>query len=149
MSDNMRPRDHRHALPKLTALLLPLLALVFPLLALVGCSSGISGHAPGLAGPQAQDPGTFTYPLAYIKRPAPTIDLDARDLITSTAGGDLYIRDQASAGGVEVNLTKSITTGLGDVRDLDVSPDGKKLVFSLRLPLIKGAKEVHQPLWQI
>jgi len=149
MNDNIRPRDHRHALPKLTALSLPLLALVFPLLALVGCSSGISGHAPGLAGPQSQDPGTFTYPLAYIKRPPPTADIDVRDLITSTAGGDLYIRDQASAGGVEVNLTKSITTGQGDVRDLDVSPDGKKLLFSLRLPLIKGAKEINQPTWKI
>jgi Hydrazine synthase alpha subunit middle domain len=149
MNDNIRQRDHRHALPKSTALLLPLLALLFPLLALVGCSSGISGHAPGLAGPQSQDPGTFTYPLAYIKRPPPTADIDVRDLITSTAGGDLYIRDQASAGGVEVNLTKSITTGLGDVRDLDVSPDGKKLLFSLRLPLIKGAKEINQPTWKI
>jgi hypothetical protein len=156
MNDDMRPRDHDHALPKLAALVLPLLALVFPLLALVfpllalvGCSSGISGHAPGLAGPQAQDPGTFTYPLAYIKRPPPAQDIDVRDLITSTAGGDLYIRDQASAGGIEVNLTKSITTGLGDVRDLDVSPDGKKLLFSLRLPLIKGAKEIDQPTWKI
>jgi len=142
MNDHKRPRDHRHALPKLTALLLPLLAMI-------GCSSGISGHAPGLAGPQAQDPGTFTYPLAYIKRPPPAKDIDARDLITSTAGGDLYIRDQASAGGIEVNLTKSITTGLGDVRDLDVSPDGKKLLFSLRLPLIAGAKEINQPTWKI
>src|SRR5882762_8600423 len=142
MNDDMRPRDHHHALPKLTVLLSSLLAMV-------GCSSGISGHAPGLAGPQAQDPGTFTYPLAYIKRPPPAKDIDARDLITSTAGGDLYIRDQASAGGIEVNLTKSITTGLGDVRDLDVSPDGKKLLFSLRLPLIAGAKEINQPTWKI
>src|ERR1700692_4659870 len=132
MSDNMRPRDHRHALPKLTALLLPLLALVFPLLALVGCSSGISGHAPGLAGPQSQDPGTFTYPLAYIKRPPPTADIDVRDLITSTAGGDLYIRDQASAGGAETNVTLSITKNMGDVRDLDVSMDGKTSGVALR-----------------
>jgi hypothetical protein len=138
----MRPRDHHHALPKLTALLLPLLVMI-------GCSSGISGHVFGLAGPQAQDPGTFTYPLAYIKRPPTTKDIDARDLITPTPGGDVYIRDQASAGGVEVNLTKSITMGLGDVRDLDVSPDGKKLLFSLRLALIKGAKEIDQPTWKI
>src|SRR5579859_1714189 len=106
MNDNMRPRDRHHALPKsrahlspLVALALPLLALVFPMLALVGCSSGISGHAPGLAGPQSQDPGTFTYPLAYIKRPPPPpgtnpSELDVRNPISSTAGGDLYIRDQ-------------------------------------------------------
>jgi Hydrazine synthase alpha subunit middle domain len=142
MNEEMRLRDHHHALRKLTSLLLPLLAMV-------GCSSGISGHAPGLAGPQSQDPGTFTYPLAYIKRPPTTKDIDVRDLITPTEGGDLYIRDQASAGGVEVNLTKSITMGLGDVRDLDVSPDGKKLLFSLRLALIKGAKEINQPTWKI
>src|SRR3984893_14551315 len=101
MNDDMRPRDHHHALPKLTALMLPLLALVFPLLALVGCSSGISGHAPGLAGPQAQDPGTFTYPLAYTERAPTTKDLDVLYRISSPAGGDLYIRDQASAGGIE------------------------------------------------
>ncbi len=118
---------------------------------LFGCSSGVSGHAPGLAGPQSQDPGTFTYPLAYIKRPPVKADIDARDLITSTTGGDLYVRDQASAGGTEVNVTKSITQGMGDVRDLDVSPDGKKLLFSLRLPLNpdKPNTDITQPTWKI
>ncbi len=92
---------------------------------MVGCSSGVSGHAPGLSGPQTQDPGTLNFPLAYVKRPPPAAnpnaDIDVRDLITSTTGGDLYIRDQASPGAVETNLTQSITMGKGDVRDLDVS----------------------------
>jgi hypothetical protein len=122
--------------------------LVLTLL-VTGCRSGDSGHAPGLAGQQPQDPGTFTYPLAYIKRPPVGADIDVRDLITSTAGGDLYIREQASAGAPEVNLTKSITQGMGDVRDLDVSPDGKKLLFSLRLPLIPNAAPNVQPTWKI
>jgi hypothetical protein len=135
-------REPRHILPTWCLCLIPLLALA-------GCRSGLSGHAPGLAGQQPQDPGTFTFPLAYIKRPPPTVDIDARDLITSTAGGDLYLREQASAGSAEVNLTKSITLGKGDVRDLDVSPDGTKLVFSLRLPLIPNAKEIDQPTWKI
>ena len=41
--------------------------------------------------------------------------------------------------------------GMGDVRDLDVSPDGKKLVFSLRLPLNpnKPNTDVTQPTWKI
>jgi hypothetical protein len=138
-----RPRDIGHSLLKLAVLALPVI--------LVGCSSGVSGHAPGLAGTQSLDPGTFTYPLAYIKRPPPKTDIDARDLITSTTGGDLYIRDQASAGGAETNVTTSITKGMGDVRDLDVSADGKKLVFSLRLPLDpnKPNTDLTQPNWHI
>ena len=140
---NVRLRELHHTFSRLIALVLPLIV--------VGCSSGVSGHAPGLAGTQGIDPGTFTFPLAYIKRPPPTTDIDARDLITSTTGGDLYVREQASAGAAETNVTKSITTGMGDVRDLDVSPDGKKLVFSLRLPLNpnKPNTDLTQPNWKI
>jgi hypothetical protein len=141
-------REPRHGSLKLAALLLP--AWLF-----VGCSSGVSGHAPGLSGVQTQDPGTLNFPLAYVKRPPPAMkansDIDARDLITSTTGGDLYIREQASPGSPETNVTMSITQGMGDVRDLDASPDGKKLVFSLRLPLNpnKPNTDVSQPTWKI
>jgi hypothetical protein len=134
---------------------LTLAALLLPALLMVGCESGVSGHAPGLAGLQTLDPGTLNFPLAYVKRPAPAStpngDVDVRDLITSTAGGDLYIREQASPGSVETNVTKSITLGLGDVRDLDASMDGKTLVFSLRLPLNpnKPNTDVTQPNWKI
>jgi hydrazine synthase alpha subunit-like protein len=134
---------------------LKLAALVLPALLMIGCESGVSGHAPGLAGVQTQDPGTLNFPLAYVKRPAPAstpkADIDVRDLITSTSGGDLYIREQASPGSVETNVTAAITMGMGDVRDLDASPDGKKLVFSLRLPLNpnKPNTDVTQPTWKI
>jgi len=121
-------REHRHGLLKLAALALPMLWIV-------GCSSASSGHAPGVAGGQTLTPGITNFPLAYIRRPVLTKDIDVRDLITSITGGDLYIRDQASAAGVEVNVSGSITKGMGDVRDLDVSPDGTTVVFSLRLPL--------------
>ncbi len=141
-------RELRHGSLKLAALLLPALLAA-------GCSGGVSGHAPGLAGVQTEDPGQLNFPLAYVKRPPPAMtanaDIDVRDLITSTTGGDLYIREQASPGSVETNVTASITLGLGDVRDLDVSPDGKKLVFSLRLPLNpdKPNTDVSQPTWKI
>ncbi len=141
-------RELRHASLKLAALLLPALIMA-------GCESGVSGHAPGLAGVQTLDPGTLNFPLAYIKRPppasTPNADIDVRDLITSTTGGDVYIREQASAGSAETNITKSITQGMGDVRDLDVSADGTKLVFSLRLPLNpnKPNTDVTQPTWNI
>jgi hypothetical protein len=137
-------REHRHGLLKLAALALPMLWVV-------GCSSASSGHAPGVAGGETLSPGISNFPLAYIKRPVLTKDIDVRDLITSITGGDLYVRDQASAAGAEVNVTASITKGMGDVRDLDVSPDGTTIVFSLRLPLNpqKPNTDVTQPNWHI
>jgi hypothetical protein len=150
--NTLHSRELRHGYLKLAAFVLPALFIA-------ACSSGVSGHAPGLAGIQTQDPGTLNFPLAYVKRPAPPppsatnskTDIDVRDLITSTTGGDLYLRQQASPGSVETNITASITGGMGDVRDLDVSPDGKKLVFSLRLPLNpnKPNTDVTQPTWKI
>jgi hypothetical protein len=137
-------REHGHGLLKLAAIALPLLVVL-------GCSSASSGHAPGVAGGQTLTPGITNFPLAYIKRPVLTKDVDVRDLITSITGGDLYIRSQASAAGQEVNVTGSITKGMGDVRDLDVSPDGTTVVFSLRLPLNpkKPNTDVTQPNWHI
>src|SRR5450631_1357237 len=149
-------REIRHGLLRLAALALPALALL-------GCQSASSGHAPGLAGGQSLNPGITNYPLAYVKQPAlpavavkgnnaaPPPDIDARDLITSITGSDLYIRDTASAAGVETNVTKAITGGQGAVRDLDVSPDGKKVIFSLRLPLDPKRKndDPRQPTWKI
>ena len=139
-----RPCDVRHGLLEAVVILLPLLAML-------GCSSAQSGHAPGVAGGETLTPGVTNYPLAYIKRPVPKTDIDVRDLITSVTGGDLYVRTQASAGGTETNVTKSITQGMGDVRDLDVSPDGTKLVFSLRLPLNPNVANADptQPNWHI
>src|ERR1700689_2075576 len=137
-------REHGHGLLKLAAIALPLLAVL-------GCSSASSGHAPGVAGGQTLTPGITNFPLAYIKRPVLSKDINVRDLITSITGGDLYIRNQASAGGAEVNVTGSITKGMGAVRDLDVSPDGTTIAFSLRLPLNpkKPNTDVTQPNWHI
>jgi hypothetical protein len=146
--NTVRPGESCRGLLKLAAMLLPALVVL-------GCSSATSGHAPGVAGGETLTPGITNYPLAYVKRPVPAatvIDmLDVRDLITSTTGGDLYVRTQASAGGVESNVTQSITQGMGDVRDLDVSPDGTKVVFSLRLPLDPNQANtaVTQPNWHI
>src|SRR5580704_12294381 len=104
----VRTREPRHGLLKYAAVLLPVLAAL-------GCSSAPTGTAPGVAGGETLSPGITNYPLAYVKRPvpAPTVidTLDARDLITSNTGGDVYVRSQASADGTEVNVTKSITNG--------------------------------------
>src|ERR1700683_690745 len=151
-----RSRESHHGLLKLAALVLPMLTLL-------GCESAASGHAPGLAGGQTLTPGITNYPLAYIKQPvltaakakgtkdSPGSDIDMRDLITSITGSDLYIRNQADAAGAETNVTASITMGQGAVRDLDVSPDGTKVVFSLLLPLNPQLKNTDpkQPNWHI
>ena len=139
-----RPCEARHGFVRLAAIVLPLLIVL-------GCSSAQSGHAPGVAGGETLTPGVTNYPLAYIKQPVPTTDIDVRDLITSITGSDLYVRAQASAGGMETNVTKSITKGMGAVRDLDVSPDGTKIVFSLRLPLDPNKKNTDptQSTWKI
>ena len=82
--------------------------------------------------------------IAYIKRPIPVevdantgevslIPQDVRELLTFNAGGDIYYRGRAAPSSAEVNITDCITGGTGDVRDLDVSFDGTKILFSLRL----------------
>jgi hypothetical protein len=130
---------------------------------LFACSSAPTGNAPGVAGGQALTPGITNYPMAYVKQPvlapntnkqdkaATPTDINIQDLITSITGSDLYVRETASASSPEVNVTFPITGGKGAVRDLDVSPDGKKIVFSLRLPLDPTLKNTDpkQPNWKI
>ena len=128
-----------------------LAVIVTPLLVVTGCSSASSGHAPGVAGGESLIPVTTNYPMVYVRRPFPTQDIEVTDLITSTTGGDLFLRTQASAAGIEINLTQPITGGMGDVRDPDVSPDGTKVVFALRLPLDPKLKndDPKQPNWHL
>jgi hypothetical protein len=49
----------------------------------------------------------------------------------------------------EHNVTERVTGGTWDVRDLDASYDGTKLIFSMRMPLIPGADDEDQPRWAI
>ncbi len=85
------------------------------------------------------DPGVLEVPIAYIKRPLPTnnqgdpVQLDFRDPRFFTEGGDVYFRDNSSSVAEEANLTLAITQGMGDVKGLNVSFDGKRIIFSLRL----------------
>jgi hypothetical protein len=124
--------------PKLT---LPGLCIGLVFLGLQGCGGG---------GGQEKDPVVVDYPVAYVKRPiTETTNTDIRVSQTSEAGGDLYLKDFAAGGSEEVNLTGSVTGGEGDVRDISVSFDGTKLLFSLRLPLIEDAEPEDQPTWNI
>jgi hypothetical protein len=100
-------------------------------LLILGCGGGTSTEGP--------DPGIEDYPIAYVKRPHPVDNQgdpaqeDVRDPLLFSSGGDLYLRSRSSTNGNEQNITASITGGTGDVRDIDVSYDGTKIIFSLRL----------------
>lgn len=113
---------------------------------LAGCSGG-SGQSP--------DPVVADFPIAYVKRPLDFDDqgdLVQRDLRRQgrfVAGGDLYLRPQATASAPERNITAAVTNRMGDVRDVEVSHDGSKLLFALRLPEIEDADEDEQPTWNI
>ena len=121
------------------------------LLMVAGCTSGDGGLAPG--GGQNPDPVVLDFPVAYVKRPVPTDPMmmasDARRLLEFHAGGDLYVRDRAAPSAPETNVTGDLTQGMGDVRDVEGSYDGTKVVFALHLPMIEGADPADQPTWNI
>jgi hypothetical protein len=127
-----------------------LAALAFLLVA-GGCSSGDGGSVTPGSG-QAADPVVVDFPVAYVKRPVPaagTPPADARRVLDVQPGADLYVRDRAAANAVERNVTAEITRGAGEVRDVEPSYDGTRLLFAMREPLVEGAPEDEQPTWNI
>ena len=112
--------------------------VLFCLSMLLSCGGGVGGSDEATGA----DPGVLEAPIAYIKRPIPTdddeddpqpIQVDLRDVRQFTSGGDVYIRNNSTTIATERNLTESMTGGIGDVKGLSSSFDGKKLLFSLRL----------------
>jgi hypothetical protein len=123
----------------------------------VGCTSGGEGVTTG----QDEDPVVVDFPIAYVKRSVP-VELDDNDIeqpaevnlrepINFFPGAALYVRDRATPSATEVNITDGVFEEglLYDVRDVDTSFDGTKLVFSMRAPEIEGADEEDQPTWNI
>ncbi len=107
--------------------------------ALGGCDDGVG-----------VDPVVENFGIGYVQRPLPAVDnSDSRSLLGYDAGGDLYFRDLAAPGVAERNITGVITGGDGDVRDVSVSYDGKRLLFALREPDVDGRAPEEQPTWNI
>ncbi len=126
--------------------------LLLAVAALAACTSSDGGSGANPGGDQSPDPVVLDFPIAYVKRPVPTgnaLTPDVRELLPFLPGADLYLRDRASPSAAERNLTAAITNGLGDVRDVEPSYDGRKLVFALREPNIVGASPDEQPTWDI
>ncbi len=118
---------------------------------LTACGGG------GVGGGQSADPVIVDVPIAYVKRPVPVDDqgavepTDVRELRTFNIGADLFVRERAAVSAAEINVTSRITqgTGLYDIRDLEVSYDGSKVLFAMRGPFEQGADEEDQPTWNI
>jgi len=119
------------------------------LLPLVGILASCGGTETGA------DPGIENFPIAYVKRSilvddeGVIIQPDIRRPLRSTPGGDLYIKSRANLGAAEINITGDITNGMGDVKDLDVSSDGKLLVFSLLTEDPDPNDDSDDPKWDI
>jgi hypothetical protein len=104
-----------------------------------GCSGdGNGGTDVTIGSGQGGDPVTLDFPVFYVKRPVPEVDADndvtdARELRRFEPGADLYMRSSASPSSPAVNLTAEMTNGKADIRDVDVSFDGQKVVFAMRV----------------
>ena len=130
------------------------LALLLAMAAAVtACTSGEGGGGSASpAGGQSPDPVVLDFPIAYVKRAVPVgddLEQDVRDLVDFAPGADLWVRDRASPSASEHNVTAGITKGLGDVRDVEPSFDGTRLVFALHEPEIEDAPPEEQPTWDI
>ena len=122
--------------------------------ALAGACS--SGGSVELGSGQAADPGSNDFPIAYVKRTIPAtaggqlIQDDVRQVRDTLPDADLFFRDRASPSAAERNITDRVTgSDPYDIKDVDVSPDGKKIVFAMRGPLKKNQKEKDPPSWGI
>lgn len=132
------------------------LGLIAACAALAGCSG--NAHLD-IANTQTADPATIDFPIFYVKRTIPpdTDDLRMlREAVKPTQKqlvvpkADLYMRLSASPSADEKNITTRITgTDTYDIKDVDVSIDGKKVVFAMRGPLTEKMKQKDPPTWHL
>ncbi|MET0281923.1 MAG: hypothetical protein ABW278_12490 [Steroidobacteraceae bacterium] len=124
--------------------------LALPFVALITLCACSSGGSVDIGGGQAADPGTVDFPIAYVKRTIPEEQDDLRAQRDTSADADLFFRDRASPSSVERNITERVTgTRLYDIKDVDVSADGRRIVFAMRGPLDADQDEKDPPNWQV
>ena len=126
---------------------------------LSACSSGGSFN---IANSQGVDASSTDYPIFYVKRTIPTAaDItngadDVRMMRVGFSSADLYMRASASPSAVETNITKVVTAAatnpantFWDVKDVDVSADGTRVVFAMRGPMTAKQQQKAAPSWRI
>jgi len=106
---------------------------------------------------QEPDPVVVDLPIAYIQRPLP-IDGSGNALTESlfspadfNPGAALFVKDRATPSAPTLNITAAAfaANSAYDVKDLDVSSDGRRLIFAMRAPEIEGLDDDQQPSWNI
>jgi hypothetical protein len=128
-------------------------ALLFVSVMFAACDVANDGVQIGTG--QDPDPVVVDYPIAYIRSPIPVdnngnfAQQDLREQITFEFGADLFFRDRASPSADAVNITESITQGLGAIRDVEISYDGSALLFAMRTPFDENLDEEDLPTWNI
>ncbi|MFT6896621.1 MAG: hypothetical protein ACJA13_001023 [Paraglaciecola sp.] len=128
------------------------------LLMLSACGSDVSVEPSH----QEPDPVVIDIPVAFIKRTLPVdedgqaIEFDLREPSQFVPGAALYIKARASVSAVEVNITdraftmdESTEVAAYDVKDLETSYDGSRLLFAMRAPEIADADDDEQPTWDL
>ena len=107
-------------------------------IALAGCATGHDGDV-NIGSGQSPDPVVLDIPVAYVRGPLPEDltgldDIDARERETFVPGADVWLRDRAAPDVPERNITARVTGGLWDVRDIEGSYDGTKIVYRAHHP---------------
>lgn len=122
---------------------------------LLGLLMGMSGCGGMDGGDQQKDPTVTDIPVAYVQRDLPR-DEDGgivmeslEEPVSFQAGARLMVRDSASSRAVARDITTAILGDGHDIRDLTVSYDGSRLLFSARAPEIEDADEDEQPTWNL
>ncbi len=110
-------------------------------LTLGGCGGG-GGGSVNIANSQGSDPGTVDYPIFYVKRTVPMTaegavqQDDLRMMRVAFPSANLYMRAAAAPTHRRRTSRRASPRGADyDVKDVDVSPDGTKVVFAMRGPL--------------
>jgi hypothetical protein len=135
--------------PEMVAARLLSIIVVACVLLLSGCGGGSSNSRVNGA-----DPAVLEAPVAYVKRPIPVngqgqaVQADLRRPRLFSSGGDLFIRDNSTSTASGRNVTSSVTLGTGDVKGVNVSFDGTKVIFSLRL-FDPNPNDDDTPTWNI
>ena len=132
------------------------LVLALAVCAVTACSGEGDGSV-GVGTGQDPDPVAPDFPIAYTKGPLnnedddPQVNTDLRDILRFAVGTDLFVRDRASPTAPERNVTLRFTEGTGDVSGVEISSDGKKVLFAMRGPVDEGLDldDPDQPKWNV
>ncbi len=115
------------------------------------------GGGGGSGGEQDPDPVVVDLAIAFVQRPLPAdedgnpISDNMLDPAAFNPGAELVLKDRASASAPQTIISAgAFAEGeLYDVKDVEASSDGDKLIFAMRAPEIEDADEDEQPTWNI